>query len=157
MIDLKDIRVPHKQAMVYNYLIIPGEQLIMQQFKGGVSKNMLVKASEKIMADPAYDHRYTGIIDIRPAELQLDGTEMIGFAKGITDLDRDESGKRSILATNPVETALVYLFGERMAEQMAVGVFSTEEKACSFIGKELRVMDYLNSSSINSLTMEELV
>ena len=62
--------------MQYTYDIIPDKNLVRETWKGQISKQCLVEALSKLIADAAYTKRMNVISDFTNAQIELNSQEM---------------------------------------------------------------------------------
>lgn len=141
--------------MTFTYQIIPEKQFVVEKITGVVSFNALSKALQHIWSDSRYNGSYDGIVDLGEASLNMDQAEVYKLAGMLSDIDRGPGGKMVICVSKPIETALIFLFEEKMSTSMGVSIFSTLEGACKFLNVSPDIMNYLNSDDAIQLKFDE--
>jgi hypothetical protein len=115
------------------YRIDENAQLVVLSFAGEVGYGDLVACINECRSDPRYSPSFRGVADLRNVTLNLTRQEVIDLA-GYVVGNEMTSGTWALLADNPQNTALSFLYMSVASQQYPIRVFSSVEAASDFLG-----------------------
>ncbi len=118
----------------FEYAILPRKRLILERLSGPISYLDLVSLTEEIWNDELYDKSYNGIIDIRHASIDMGHSSLKSFAQLILASESANEGQVAVISSKTVETALMYLLADKLANRGTISVFSTWEGVFGHLG-----------------------
>ena len=133
--------------MNYSYLIDAEKRLIALKFVGELSLSQVIRSSEILWQDPRYDPSFPVICDLTEISARAhvrDVPELLAFY----NRPETSSGRLAIVLTEPVSTALAFLFRSTAPMKFRVGLFSTWEAACGFLHIDLEDHAFVRVESI---------
>jgi hypothetical protein len=133
--------------MEYTYHILPEHQLIIETVSGELTLEGLAQKTKELFADPQYDPRFNGVIDLRRASSHMTQVEVYGFAGYINESGMFGQSKWAIVGMDHIVIALSRIFKQRMPDQNTIGVYSTIEAAAKFVDNA-EVLNRLNDDSL---------
>lgn len=120
-------------AVLHTFNIDPERELIVARYIGRTTVQDMKDLALIIWADPDYSQNFDGIIDYRDSELNASPDAISEIADFFLHASEASYGRAAIVAARPLETALNFLFAERMQRRNVLRVFTTWEAACRFV------------------------
>ncbi|MBK1881910.1 hypothetical protein JIN85_05760 [Luteolibacter pohnpeiensis] len=118
--------------MIFKHVIIPEQRLISLQYAGELSLSDVCRSSEILWADPAYEPSHNLIVDLTDISARAhvkDVASLLEFYKR----PETSTGRIAIILSEPISTALTYLFRAAGSSTFKIGIFSTWDAACGFL------------------------
>jgi hypothetical protein len=115
------------------YTIFPEQRLILERFKGRVTAQEMRQFIEEVWADEAYDKSYNALVDLTEAQLDMKRTDIAAISAFLFMSPDASEGRVAIIASQPIEMALSFLFQSNIAMKNDVAVFSTWESVRDFL------------------------
>lgn len=122
--------------MGFQYVILPERRCIVVRYEGEVSIGTVLRQIEMLWADPQYDRHYCGIVDLQQATPRAaieDVRELHEFLRH----PKTSVGEWAAIFSDPIGTALGFLFRSVNVILPRFDVFSSWEGACGFLDLDL--------------------
>jgi len=118
------------------YRFFPEEGVVAYKVVGRTGPTDMKELFDEIGAEEAFSHKLMGVADLREVDFSVEVREVIKLARYVKD-EKRENCPWITLVSGPIATAFSILFG-KYVERYQVYVFSTEEKASSQLGRDVR-------------------
>ena len=118
------------------YFIDIRHSIVVQRFRGSISKEMLLSLLSKLYQDKAYLQTTKILTDFRHIKVSFHDEEVSEIAKFIQDNSKNDNRiLNAIIADEPMVTAFSMIYQVLMFDMpnYQCSVFSTEEKAAEFL------------------------
>ena len=116
--------------------IHPEEKLIIISYQGKVTIEDVIKVTEEMMAHPNFSNTFDGVADYRFAEVCFTPQELADLTQTVEEVDMAR-GSWCLLATAPMETAMMLIFQKKLKDVHPVAVFSTVAAASNHLHRDL--------------------
>jgi len=116
--------------------IYPEQRLIVLVYHGDVTINDVIQATKDMVALPNFSNEFDGIADYRDANVRFTVKELAGLTQKVKDDDMAH-GTWCLLATTPLETAMMAFFQKQLHDLHPISIFSTVAAASSYLGCDL--------------------
>ncbi|MEM8867320.1 MAG: hypothetical protein AAGC73_03545 [Verrucomicrobiota bacterium] len=121
--------------MEYSINIYPEESLIIESVSGVITIEDFVHKTQELFANPLYNPKYCGLVDMRGATSQLSKVELYGFANFLNQSEQFGKARWAALADDPIVVAFGQVLQHRIIDENLIGIFSKLESAAEFIQK----------------------
>lgn len=138
--------------MKITYVIAPAEQLLIEQIEGNTTLKDLIELTPQVWKDDDYNVNLCALIDIRNAHVNLTTEEMTQLTDFLTNSGTSATGPLALIVTDPMETAMSYMFEKQMTYKRDVAVFSTIEKGYFFLNRSPSLHSLLDSERAKVLS-----
>ena len=121
---------------MYQFRIVPEENLIVLQFSGEVLWEEVGRYYGELVKDPNYHQELMGVCDLRGAELMFTPEE----SKMLARISREQQltrGRWAFIADTPSGTALAMIFGKEIGDFHESQFFSSVDAASDFLDRDL--------------------
>lgn len=129
--------------MQYTYQIIPEHRLVIEVVTGEVTLEELIRKTEVIFTNAAYQPGYIAMMDFRQAVSRMSKVELYGYTNLVSKTEFFGISKCAIITNNPGLVALSQIFKQRMPNQETFETFSTIKAAAAFVGSPI-ALNYLS-------------
>lgn len=119
-----------------SHVILPDLHLTVMRFTGSVSLGDVTRGIERLQADPAYDPRYNGIVNLEGVTTRASINDVRALLTFLTR-PRTSSGHWAVIFTEPKATALALVFKAASPGPFRLEIVSTWEAACRYLGVDL--------------------
>ena len=129
--------------MHYSYQISADQLLIIVTIRGEFTVEELISHSKRMLADPSFDTRYDGIVDMRKATANISKVELLGLADLL-----EQTGafaiktKWAFITTDPIVLTLTETYKNRLNQGEYAQAFSTAQAAADFLNNP-EVLNYI--------------
>jgi hypothetical protein len=119
-----------------HHQILPTQGLTLMRFTGTVSLGDVTRGIERLQADPLYDPRYNGIVNLAgvTTRARLDDLRAL---LAYLEKRRTGSGQWAVIFTEPKLVALALCFKVAWRGAFRIEIVSTWEAACRCLGVTL--------------------
>lgn len=122
--------------MGHTFSIDSERELIVARYIGPTTVQDMKDLAAAVWAHPDYNQNFNGILDYREATLDASPGAIGEIASYFLTASDASYGRAAIVTSRPLETALNFLFAQRMRSRNVLQVFTTWAAACEFIGAE---------------------
>jgi len=129
--------------MEYEYHIHPEHKLLIEIIRGDVTVEEMIRKTEKVFGDPAYEKSLHGVLDMRQARSKMTKVELYGFAELIDRSEQFGHAPWAVIASDPMIVALSQVFQKRIRKLHLLAVVGSVQAAARFLQKP-ELLDYLS-------------
>lgn len=128
--------MPDPESTKHAYVILPEKRLILVRFKGHVSLTDIKRGTEALWADPAYNPRYDGIVNLEGVTTRA-GLDELQALIGFLQQRGSSHGQWVVVFTEPKTATLGVFFKAAWRGSFNIEVVSNWEAACRFLRVDL--------------------
>lgn len=141
--------------MKFTYYIIKEKKLVLERIEGHTSLEGIQKGMMQIWQHPDYDTNFSGLLDLRNADVTMGHAEVDVLAKLLFSSVKASNGNMILLVSKPMETALSMIFQEKMISKNKVLIYNYPATALSILGVSNEEFDMLDSDRCYSFYLNE--
>jgi len=96
----------------------------------------VIEATQDMVAHPQFSTEFDGVADYRDAKVRFTAAELAGLTQSVKDRDMAH-GTWCLLASGPLETAMMNLFQRNLKALHPIAIFSTVAAASNHLNRDL--------------------
>lgn len=117
--------------MICEFEIFPEQRIVLVRYRGEVTAADLIEGTRALWADPRYDPRFEGIVDLSDHRLRASTDDFRAYLDFLVEQPKTSTARWAAVATTPLATAFGLLYQRALARRHPFGVYSGWAAACA--------------------------